>query len=368
MSGEGVPARSKRYSAVKTRLFLADIVLTVVLLLVFQLFLAGPVSKAASGICPNFYAACFIFASVFLLYMYVLSFPLRITGSFFVERHFGLSRQSFISWAADEIKSAALSFILSIGCILVFYYVLRNFPVFWWIITACLWIFFSVVLARFLPVFLIPLFYKYSPIEDPELKERIMSLADKTDISLMDVCQIDLSRKTAKANAALVGLGKTRKVILADTLLDDFTPDEVESVVAHEFAHYKYRHIWQLLAFSGVVTLTGFFMLSLIADRVVVLSGASGLSDMYLLPVLIFLLALFGIVLLPVQNLFSRVLERQADRFALDMTGKPKDFIAVMEKLAAMNLADVSPSRLKKIFLYNHPPISERIHMAREKL
>jgi len=366
MSAEYSLAKSKKYSAVKARIFAADIVITVLSLGVFQFFLSRPVFRAAFAIHSNFYVACLIFSGIFLLFMYVTGFPLHLAGSFFVERRFKLSRQNFGAWTADEAKSAVLSFALSIICIQVFYLVLRNFPAAWWIISAAAWIFFSVVLTRFLPVFLIPIFFKYAPIADRPLRERIMALAERAGIRLMDVCQIDFSRKTAKANAALVGLGKTRKVILADTLTQGFAPEEVEAVVAHEFGHFKHKHIWQLLAFSGITTITGFFVLFLAAEKIAALTGAAGISDLYLLPALVFLMAVFGFILLPLQNFFSRVLERQADGFALDLTGAPEEFISMMEKLAATNLADMEPSRLQKVFLYNHPPIADRIRMARD--
>ncbi len=364
MSEEYTSAQAKKYSAIKSRIFVADLILTVALLVIFQLFLSRPVSRTVFDIHSNFYVACFLFACAFLVFMYIASFPLHLAGSFFVERRFGLSRQGFGAWLADEAKSAALAFALSIACIQVFYLVLRNFPAGWWVIAAAAWIFFTIVLARFLPVLIIPVFFKYLPIEDSSLREKIMALAKKAGIRLMDVCKIDLSRKTSKANAALVGLGKTRRVVLADTLTEGFTPEEVGVVVAHEFGHFKHGHMWQLLIFSGTMTVAGFFILSLIAKKIVVLTGASGLSDLYLFPVLVLLAVIFGIILLPAQNFLSRVLERQADRFALDITGKPEEFISVMRKLASTNLADVAPSRLKKIFLYNHPPIAERIRMA----
>lgn len=343
-----------------------DLAFTFVFLLAFQALLSGPVASMAYGASSNFYVSCLVYGSVFLAFMYLVSLPLDFITSFVVEHRFGLSRQDLASWARDEAKSSVLSFALSILCILVFYLVLRNFPRTWWIIAALAWIFFSVILARLFPVLVIPLFYKYSPVEDARLKEKIMSLAGKTGITLTDVCQIDFSRKTRKANAALTGLGRTCKVILADTLTSEFTPDEAEVVVAHELAHFKYRHIWKLLAFSGVMTVAGLFALYLVAGKIVALTGARAIYDLFLLPVLVLLMAFFGVVLLPAQNFFSRVLEKQADRFALDVTGRPADFIAVMRKLAEMNLADVSPSAIKKIFLYNHPPISERINMAVE--
>ncbi len=367
MNAESTRARSRRYSAVKARFFAADLIIMVVSLVIFQLFLSRPVSRFALGLYASFYANCFVYTCVFLLFVYIAGFPLHMAGSFFLERRFGLSDRSFGSWMTDEAKSVALSFALWMVCVEVFYLVLRNFPANWWMIAAFLWIFFTVVLARFLPVFLIPLFYKYLPIEDEPLKERIVSLADAAGIRLMDVCQIDLSRKTKKANAALVGLGKTRKVILADTLMKGFTPDEVGTVVAHELGHFKYRHIWQLLAFSGALTLAGFFLFSRVADRIAAITGANGISDLYLLPALVLIACVAGIAILPVQNLFSRILEKQADKFALRLTGNDTaSFISVMKKLADMNLAEIDPSALKKIFLYSHPPIGERIRMAEE--
>ncbi|MEA3488754.1 MAG: M48 family metallopeptidase [Candidatus Omnitrophota bacterium] len=358
--------RSKKYSAIKTWIFVANIVLTVLALAFFWVFLSRPVAGIAFSLRANFYAACAFFSVIFLLFMYLALFPLHLADSFYVERRFGLSRQSFGAWLTDEAKSVVLSFTLSIVCIQGFYLLLRNFPSYWWVISASVWIFFTIILARFLPVLLIPLFFKYLPIEEEGLKERIVRLGERSGIPIMDVCRIDFSRKTAKANAALVGLGGTRKVILADTLTDEFTGEEVEAVVAHEFGHVKYRHIWKLIAFSGAATYTGFFVLFLLAGKIVVLAGARGLSDLYLLPLLAILMAVSGIILLPLQNFFSRILERQADRFALEITNKAGTFISVMRKLALMNLADVDPPLLKKVFLYDHPPVNERIRMAKE--
>ncbi|MBD3426259.1 MAG: M48 family metalloprotease [Candidatus Omnitrophica bacterium] len=367
MSGESSREKSKRYSAIKTRLFVADIFLSVVAIGAFQFILSRPVSRFAFGLHENFYLACLIYLAAFLAFVYMVGLPLNFYGSFLVERDFGLSRQDLGGWLWDEVKSVLLSFFLYAACIEGFYLILRNFPIYWWLIAAAVWIFFSVFLTRIMPVVLIPLFYRYSPIEDDSLKKRIMSLAKKTHIKLTQVCQIDFSRKTSKANAALVGLGSTRKVILADTLVNGFEPDEVEAVVAHELGHQKYLHIWQLLAFSSLVTFAGFFLLSRVAGRIVAVTGASGLSDIYILPLLVLLMLGFGLVLLPVQNWFSRLLEKQADSFTLRITGNPDSFIRVMSKLADMNLAEIDPSFLKKIFMYNHPPINERIEMARRQ-
>lgn len=359
---------TKKYSAVKAYFFAGDVVLTVAILSIFQIFLSKSFSEFAFRLNPNFYAACFIYSALFLLLLYVVSLPVKFADTFLVEHYFKLSNQSFLTWVKDEIKSLILSFILFLAAVEIFYFVVRIFPYKWWIILTGLWIFFSIVLIRIFPVILIPLFFKYFPVEPQGLKEKIFLLAKKAGVYLMDVCQIDLSRKTFKANAALAGLGKTRKIILSDTLMKNFDEEEIITVIAHEFGHFKYRHIWKLLAFSAGAASAGFFVLFLTIGKIAALAGSSGISDMSLLPILVTLLIVSGIILLPVQNFFSRILEREADKFSLDITSSPGKFISVMKKLADMNLSDIEPSPLKKIFLYDHPPVGERIRMAQKRI
>jgi len=355
---------ANEYSRIKTRVFIADLIWTVVLLGLFQLFFSPALADAVRGISANFYAGCFIYSSLFFLFMLAGPLPLRYYSSYYIEHRFGLSNQGFSSWVIDEVKSAALSFIVFVLGVGSFYFVLHNTGGAWWIVLSFLWMFFSIVIARILPQVIIPLFFRYSTVDDRRLRDRLLGLAEKAGIRIMDICQIDFSRKTKKANAALVGLGKTRKVILTDTLIRDFSEDEIESVVAHEFGHHKYRHIWKLIIFSGAVTTAGFYMLSVTAGKVSAITSASGLHDLKILPVLLFLMLVFSLVVLPLQNAFSRVLERQSDRFALKITAAPAVFASVMRKLGAMNLSEFKPSRIKKIFFYDHPPLDERIEMA----
>ncbi|MFH1847259.1 MAG: M48 family metallopeptidase [Candidatus Omnitrophota bacterium] len=357
--------KSKKYSAIKTRIFLTDLVLTVCLLVIFQVFLSRRVSVLAHNSGIGFYAGCFVFVAAFMLFLYVMSLPLHVYSSFILEHKFGLSRQSLSSWFRDEAKSAGLSFVLAVFCVETFYALLRNFSSAWWIIAAAAWIFFLIILAKFFPVFIIPLFYKYLPMEDNEYKKKVIDTAERAGVKLMDVCRIDFSRKTSKANAALVGLGRTRRVILADTLVEKFSPEEVEVVAAHEFGHFKFGHMRKLLFFSGLTTIAGFFLLSRLMGEIVHFFGSSEIYDLYLLPILVFMMMLFGVFLMPIQNFFSRVLEREADSFSLKLTSNPEAFISAMEKLAFINLAETDPSFLKKVFLYNHPPIRERIEMAK---
>ena len=365
MEFENNEQKAKKYSKIKVLIFLLSIFLSIALLGLFQIFFSLDVRNLAVSISSNFYISCLIFSCIFLLFMYVGTFAIHFISSYVVEHKFSLSKQTLGAWALDEIKSDILSFSISILCILVFYFILRVFPGTWWLISALAWFFISVVLARLTTVIIIPLFYKYSSIDDKGLKNKILSLAKKTKLNLVDVCQIDFSKKTTKANAMLAGLGKTRKVILSDTLIDNFTHEEIETVVAHELGHYKYKHIFQLLIFSGVITGASFFAFSFILKNMVIYLNATGVSDIYMFPIFVLFLTIFGLLFSPIQNLFSRKLEKEADLFAIDET-TPDALISVMDKLGDMNLANRSPSFLEKMFLYDHPPITERIQMAED--
>jgi STE24 endopeptidase len=349
-------------------MFIADLVLSVFLLALFMAVFSGPVADLAYRLSDNYYISRLVYGLLFLGYLYLLSLPLSFYSTYVVEHRYGLSTQDVRGWMADKARSGALSTALSLACLIGFYFFLRNFPDTWWLIAGAAWIFFSVILARMLPVLIIPLFYEYLPVEDPVLKERILEMARNAGLRVIDVYRINMSSRTRKANAALAGLGSTKRVVLADTLVDGFDREEVLNVVAHEFGHSRFAHIWKLISFSAAVTVCGFFLIDLAAEGMVSVSGASGLTDVYLLPLLVLLSSLFGLVILPLQNWFSRYLEVQADRFALDTARSPGKFISCMDKLAGMNLAERTPSRWKKVFLYDHPPVGERIAMGRERL
>lgn len=228
------------------------------------------------------------------------------------------------------------------------------------------WTLFTIVIVRLAPLFIIPLFFKYEPLGDDELKNRIMRLTKRCGIKILDVFKLNISKKTKKANAALVGMGKTRRVLLGDTLLGDYTQDEVEVVLAHELAHHKLAHMWKLILFGGLSTLAVFYLLSLSLPVLNVVLDIDAMSDISAFPSMMFVLIFISTLILPLQNAFSRKLESSADLLALRMTGLPDAFVSCMNKLAKQNLADPSPSRFIKIMLYDHPPISKRIEMAQK--
>ena len=264
----------------------------------------------------------------------------------------------------DQLKSGVLSYVLALILILSFYWILGRFSQ-WWLVTSIFWIVFSVVLAKLAPVLIIPLFFKYKKLEDEVLRERIFNLASRMQIKLMDVFQIDFSKKTLKANAAFTGMGRTKRVLLADTLKDKYTHDEVEVILAHEFAHYRLKHMIKLIAVNSLLILGLFYLIFKTSVYALGIFKLNSLLQLSSLPLVFLYFILFGIILQPLEAFVSRRFEKDADLLALRVTGSKEAFISLMEKLAAQNLADRNPHPIIKAFFFTHPPIDERIKIAK---
>lgn len=362
----GVPDRGKKYARTRYAVFFADFALTVVFLSVaqgsgFSSFLKG----LALSIAPSYHASVLVYLILFSICQYLLFLPQGFYSGFIVEHRFGLSRQSLRDWMREEAKKALVSFVVFAIVMEAFYTVLKLFPHAWWAVAAIAWFFFSAFLSLVFPVIVIPLFYKYKRIEDPALRERILDLTTKAKIGVTDVFEIDFSKNTRKSNAAFAGWGRTRRIILADNLLKEFTQDEIAVVVAHEIAHGKAHHAWKLIGLSFLTSLISFFIFHLISPQVIGLFSVEGLWDISIFPALALAFTLLNFLLLPVHNGYSRVLEEEADLFALKLTRLTEAFISLMEKFAVKNLADTDPNRVIELVLYNHPSISRRIESAR---
>jgi len=351
------------YNRIRIRLRLGGIVFTLLYLVFFQIFLAGRLKTFALDLTANFYWALAIFLVVFSLLQYALLLPLNFYSGFLLERRFRLSNMSIFTWLTDDVKRGILSLAIFIVFIQALYFFLRNFTGTWWILIAVFYLFATVILAKFAPLFIIPLFYKYYPVSG-ELKKSIIGLSEKCGIKILDVYKIDFSRKTNKLNAAVVGMGATRRVLLADNLIESFTDDEIALVLAHEFGHHKMLHAWKILAFGTLSTFVSFFVLYLVSSRVAASLGAEHVYSIKIFPAFMLILFLVMFALGPLQNGFSRRLERGADLFALKVTRNRDAFISLMRKLAERNLADPNPPKLVKFLFYDHPPISERIQLA----
>jgi STE24 endopeptidase len=286
--------------------------------------------------------------------------------SFRLERRFKLSTQRIRSWIWDEFKGFLVGVVMGGIVVEVLYFTLRQWPQHWWVFAWALFMGLFLALAQLAPVVLFPIFYKFEPLDDEDLRRRLVVLSERAGTRVRGVYRWKLSEKSKKANAALTGLGATRRIILADTLLDNYTPDEIEAVLAHELGHHVHRHILKSILLQAAITLFGFWAanwtLHYAVDRR--LFDFDGLSDFANLPLLALVSVALSFLLMPALNAFSRFNERQADRYAFESIASVGPFISSMNKLAEQNLAERTPSRWVEWFFHSHPAISRRLAAA----
>ena len=310
-------------------------------------------------------------ALVVLVYVTLLSLiheagglPLSFYGGFVIERRYGLSNQTFGHWIVDELKGLAVGLILGAGAASLVYLLIRRAPDSWWLPAGMIFAVLIVGLANLAPVLLLPLFYTVKPLERESLRARLMALADRASARVLGVYEWGLAVKTRKANAALTGIAGTRRILVSDTMLADYTEDEIEVVLAHELAHHVHGDIWKGLIFESALILGGFFASARVLHASAGYFGLSGPSDVAGLPLLLLTAGTLSLVMLPAAHAMSRRYERQADRFALMLTRNPTAFISAMRRLAAQNLAEEHPSKIVQWLFYSHPPIRERVAAA----
>jgi len=357
--------QSKKYHKIKNLLFLSDIFISIAFLIFF--FFSGLsvyFKNLIINLTSNFFLINAGYIFIFGLAIYILKFPFNIYEGYFLEHRFNLSNQTLSGWFADEIKKNLIGFAVFLVMIELIYFVLRYFPNHWWIFASIFWLFISLILSKIMPTVIIPMFYKYIPLSNKAIKDRILSLFSRCNVFIKDVYVINLSSKTKKANACICGLGKGRRVILSDTLLNEFLPKEIETVVAHELGHYKNHDILKMILWGCIFSFLAFFICDIFLKRSLIIFGFKNIDDIASFPLFAICLLVISLVILPIQNGFSRFLERKADLFSLKITGAIDDFISMLTKLGNMNLADFNPSRFTEIFLYDHPPISKRIRLA----
>ncbi|MGE5620047.1 MAG: M48 family metallopeptidase [Sphingomonadaceae bacterium] len=295
----------------------------------------------------------------------LLFLPFSWYGGFHLQHRFGLSRQDLRGWLADWAKATLLGTLFFVAGFGAFYLAIHLLPNDWWWVLATGLSLVALLLTFVAPVLLLPLFYKCSPLEDRELAERIERLADRVGAHVSKVCAIDLSRRTVAANAALAGIGRTRQVLLGDTMLRQFSRDEVETVVAHELGHHVHGDIWKglLLEIGGIWV--GLFLLQEAVRPLFLAGGIGDISVPANLPLLIVLGEVASIALMPLANAFSRHREALADRFAVRTSGMPEAYASAMYRLAKQNLAELWPPRWVELLFYTHPAAGRRIARAR---
>jgi STE24 endopeptidase len=291
--------------------------------------------------------------------------PLAFYRGVTLERRYGLSTQTTARWWIDHVKAGAISLAFAAIAALIVLALIRWDPEQWWISAAIVFTVILVLLAQLAPVLLMPLFYEITPLARDALRDRLLALANKAGTHIAGVFEWRLSDRTKKANAALAGIGRTRRILLSDTLLAEHSDDEIEVILAHELAHHVYRDIWSAILVETVLIALGCFVADRVLTAFAMSAGLEGKGDVAGLPLLALAFGAVSLALMPITNAFSRAHERRADRYALTMTRNAPAFITAMKRLAAQNLAEEEPSRLVEVLFHTHPTINARIAAAR---
>lgn len=356
-------SKSKKYNNIKLGIGISKGILTFILLLFFVLL--GYSLGLENGI-RNYLENDYL---VLLVYMFIIGiagsiifFPINYYADFYLEHKYDLSNQTFFKWIWENLKGSLVAGAIGIPLLLAFYFFLNLFGSIWWLPFAILMFIVSVVLAQIVPIVILPIFYKVSPIENEELKESIVRLAKEVGMKVENVFSFDMSKNTKKANAAFTGLGKTKRIILGDTLLDSFTKEEIETVIAHELGHYKYKHIVKNIIIGTVFSFLTLFLIATLYEVSLSWFGFESITKIAALPILSLWGMLIGLIQSPIGNIISRKYEYQADEYAVKATDNPEVFKNTLTKLNEQNLGDDTPHPFVEWFFYSHPSIKNRIN------
>jgi STE24 endopeptidase len=360
-------AKAKEYARVRRRLMVVDLAAKTAWTAAWLLQgWAQGLEQGLARVTANPWLAVPLFAGIFFLSFEILDIPLGFYSNYVLAHRYGQSNQSVAGWAKDEVLGLALGAVIGLPITEAVYWLLRTAGAGWWLWAAAGYFALVVILSLVAPVLIMPLFNKFVPLgpEHADLAARLRRLAERYKTRVSGVFRFDMSKRTKAANAALTGIGASRRIVLGDTLLNEFTADEVETVIAHELGHHVHNDIPVGIVFSGLLALAGLFLAALGLAWGAARLGFSGPADIGALPLLVLIFGAFGLLTLPITNAFSRWREVRADEFALTATQNPAAFAGAMTRLANQNLAEADPEAWVVLLLHSHPPIRSRLAMA----
>ncbi|MGB8213637.1 MAG: M48 family metallopeptidase [Anaerolineales bacterium] len=361
--------QAKQYARIQRRFWLFDTLASTIYLLAWLLFgWAKALAAWLRSFTTNDWLLVLGFIIIFGGIAFLLELPLNYYSSFVLPHRFNQSNQDFKGWAIDQLKNLLILVPLGLVLLELVYLALRLTGGWWWLWTGAGMLVFTVILANLAPILIMPLFNKFVPLGDEhaELAERLMKLAERANAKVRGVFKYDMSKRTKSANAGLTGIGNTRRIVLGDTLINEFSPDEIETILAHELGHHVHKDIPVLMASETVMTLAGLFLASLALRWAATYFGFAGPADIAGLPALGIVLGAFGLLTQPLNNAIIRWRERMADQYAIESTGKAQAFASAFVRLANQNLGEVDPEKWVVFMFYDHPPLGERIKMAEQ--
>ena len=354
---------AKRYNNIKLIVGIGEGIASFILLLLFVwLGYSFLLESYLSNFISNSYLLFIVFLLVIGFIGSVLSFPISYYTGFHIEHKYNLSNQTISKWIWENFKGLLVSLTIGIPILLLFYFSLNQFGDIWWLPFAIIMFFLSVVLSQIFPILIFPIFHKITPIEDETLKQKITKLASNANLKVENVYKFDMSKNTKKANAAFTGLGKTKRIILGDTLLDSFNAEEIETVIAHELGHFKKKHIVKNILIGTVSSFLTLFLIALLYQNSLGWFGFESITQVAAIPLLALWSMLIGLITTPFGNILSRKFEFEADEYAVIETKNPLAFKKTLEKLTEQNLGDKEPHPFVEWFFYSHPSIKNRIN------
>jgi STE24 endopeptidase len=362
--------RAKGYARINRRLMLLDLVITGLYIIVWLVFGWSEALKTwLMGFTTDVWMLVLLYVVVIGGIMFLINIPLSFYQGFTLPHHYDLSTQKISMWLTDQLKGILVGGALGTIMLEIIYAILRAYPTLWWLWAAIILLVFNVILANLAPTLLLPLFNKFVPLGDEhaELAGKLLLLAKRSGTYVRGVFKFDMSKRTKQANAGLTGLGNTRRIIIGDTLLNEFTNDEIETIMAHELGHQVNKDIPLGIIFGSLTTLVGLFLVSLGLNWGVRTLGFSSAADIAAFPLLLIVLGVYGLVTMPLENGFSRWRERRADEYALYLTNNGSAYASALRRLANQNLADADPEAWVEWLLYSHPALGKRIAMAEQK-
>ncbi len=314
--------------------------------------------------------AVFVYFAIFTAVTALLTLPLDAYGGYFREKRFGFARQSFLSWLGDWGKGVGLGVVMGGVFAVALYAVIRRFRRTWWLIGAAVAMAFTIFAVAVEPVFIAPLFNKFTPLPAGPLKTRLLDLAHAEGIPAHDVYEVDASRQSAHTNAYVAGLLGTERIVIYDTLLKTETPREVVAVMGHEMGHYVLHHVAKGLAFAGALILLGAWLVrkfyAPVADRHGAEWGIGPIEDPAGLPLVLLIVSVYSFLAAPAVNAFSRREEHQADVFSLEVVRDPDALAAGFAKFNTHDLSEYDPPRIIELWFYTHPSLEHRIEFCEE--
>jgi STE24 endopeptidase len=308
-----------------------------------------------------------IYVLIFQIISTVIGLPLSYYSGYVHEHKWGFSNYTHKTWALDQLKSFLVGLVLFPLLLGLLYWVFATFPDIWWLVAGAATAIVSVIFATLFPVVIAPIFNKYDPIEDVSLVNKLTEILEKAGLKPGGFFKQDMSKQTKKENAFLAGLGKTRRVVMADNLLEHMSEGEISSVIAHEVGHYKYSHLPKNIVMGTTQQLIIFYLLDMTMKKFFPEFLTSNTANLALFPMIGLIMGfLSGFLFGPLNNWISRYFERQADQVSLELYSQKDDFLSAMAGLANRNLSNAYPSGWVKWLYYSHPPIGERLALAEE--